>query len=46
MFKNYLKTARRNITRTIGYSILNVPGLATKQDFDAMKKLFEKRIFE
>ena len=28
MFKNYLKTAWRNITRTIGYSILNVAGLA------------------
>lgn len=28
MFKNYFKTAWRNITRTIGYSILNVTGLA------------------
>ncbi|HYJ62668.1 MAG TPA: ABC transporter permease [Parafilimonas sp.] len=28
MFKNYFKTAWRNITRTIGYSILNVMGLA------------------
>ncbi len=28
MVKNYLKTAWRNITRTIGYSILNVTGLA------------------
>ncbi len=28
MFKNYLKTAWRNITRTIGYSLLNVVGLA------------------
>jgi len=28
MFKNYFKTAWRNITRTIGYSILNVLGLA------------------
>jgi len=28
MFKNYFKTAWRNITRTIGYSILNVAGLA------------------
>ena len=28
MFKNYLKTAWRNIIRTIGYSILNVAGLA------------------
>ncbi|MFT3750507.1 MAG: ABC transporter permease [Agriterribacter sp.] len=28
MFRNYLKTAWRNITRTIGYSILNVAGLA------------------
>lgn len=29
MFKNYLKTAWRNITGTIGYSALNVLGLAT-----------------
>lgn len=29
MFRNYFKTAWRNITRTIGYSILNVLGLAT-----------------
>ena len=29
MFKNYLRTAWRNITRTIGYSTLNVLGLAT-----------------
>lgn len=29
MFRNYLKTAWRNITGTIGYSILNVLGLAT-----------------
>jgi len=28
MFKNYFKTAWRNIIRTIGYSILNVTGLA------------------
>ncbi len=28
MFKNYLKTAWRNITRTIGYSLLNVIGLS------------------
>ncbi len=28
MFKNYLKTAWRNIIRTIGYSTLNVVGLA------------------
>ncbi|MCC6287435.1 MAG: ABC transporter permease [Chitinophagaceae bacterium] len=28
MFKNYFKTAWRNITGTIGYSILNVAGLA------------------
>ncbi len=28
MFNNYFKTAWRNITRTIGYSILNVAGLA------------------
>ncbi|HEX5154411.1 MAG TPA: ABC transporter permease [Parafilimonas sp.] len=28
MFKNYFKTAWRNITRTIGYSALNVTGLA------------------
>ena len=28
MFKNYFKTAWRNITRTIGYSALNVAGLA------------------
>jgi len=28
MFKNYFKTAWRNITRTIGYSILNITGLA------------------
>lgn len=28
MFRNYFKTAWRNITRTIGYSILNVTGLA------------------
>ncbi|MEO6330179.1 MAG: ABC transporter permease, partial [Ginsengibacter sp.] len=29
MFKNYFKTAWRNITRTIGYSTLNILGLAT-----------------
>ena len=29
MFKNYFKTAWRNITRTIGYSMLNILGLAT-----------------
>jgi ABC-type antimicrobial peptide transport system permease subunit len=29
MFKNYFKTAWRNIVRTIGYSTLNVIGLAT-----------------
>ncbi|MGC4035825.1 MAG: ABC transporter permease [Chitinophagaceae bacterium] len=29
MFKNYFKTAWRNIIRTIGYSILNISGLAT-----------------
>jgi putative ABC transport system permease protein len=29
MFKNYFKTAWRNIVRTIGYSALNVLGLAT-----------------
>ncbi len=29
MFKNYFKTAWRNLTRTIGYSTLNVLGLAT-----------------
>ena len=29
MLKNYFKTAWRNITRTIGYSTLNVLGLAT-----------------
>jgi ABC-type antimicrobial peptide transport system permease subunit len=29
MIKNYFKTAWRNITRTIGYSTLNVVGLAT-----------------
>jgi ABC-type antimicrobial peptide transport system permease subunit len=29
MFKNYLKTAWRNIIRTFGYSMLNVLGLAT-----------------
>jgi ABC-type antimicrobial peptide transport system permease subunit len=29
MFKNYLRTAWRNIIRTIGYSTLNVLGLAT-----------------
>ena len=28
MFKNYFKTAWRNLTRTIGYSTLNVLGLA------------------
>ncbi|MEO8111727.1 MAG: ABC transporter permease [Ginsengibacter sp.] len=28
MFKNYFKTAWRNITRTIGYSTLNIAGLA------------------
>ena len=28
MFKNYFKTAMRNITRTMGYSTLNVLGLA------------------
>ena len=28
MFKNYFKTAWRNIIRTIGYTILNVAGLA------------------
>ncbi len=28
MFKNYFKTAWRNITRTIGYSTLNITGLA------------------
>ena len=28
MFKNYLKIAWRNITRTIGYSTLNIAGLA------------------
>ena len=28
MFKNYLKTAWRNIARTIGYSTLNIAGLA------------------
>jgi hypothetical protein len=28
MIKNYLKTAWRNIIRTIGYSTLNVLGLA------------------
>ena len=28
MFKNYFKTAWRNIIRTIGYSLLNVTGLA------------------
>lgn len=28
MLKNYFKTAWRNITRTIGYSLLNVAGLA------------------
>lgn len=28
MFRNYFKTAWRNLTRTIGYSILNVTGLA------------------
>ena len=28
MFKNYFKTAWRNIIRTIGYSLLNVSGLA------------------
>ena len=28
MFKNYFKTAWRNIVRTIGYSTLNVVGLA------------------
>jgi ABC-type antimicrobial peptide transport system permease subunit len=29
MFKNYLKTAWRNIVKTIGYSTLNILGLAT-----------------
>src|SRR5438067_10335503 len=29
MFKNYFKTAWRNIVRSIGYSTLNVAGLAT-----------------
>ena len=29
MIKNYFKTAWRNITRTIGYSALNISGLAT-----------------
>src|SRR5688572_15026251 len=29
MLKNYFKVAWRNITRTIGYSLLNVFGLAT-----------------
>ncbi|MBZ4191470.1 ABC transporter permease [Niabella beijingensis] len=29
MIKNYIKTAWRNITRTLGYSILNILGLAT-----------------
>jgi len=29
MFKNYFKTAWRNIVRTIGYSVLNISGLAT-----------------
>ena len=28
MFKNYFKTAWRNLVRTIGYSLLNVSGLA------------------
>ena len=28
MFKNYFKTAWRNITRTIGYSLLNIVGLS------------------
>ncbi|MEP6749209.1 MAG: hypothetical protein ABJB86_15855 [Bacteroidota bacterium] len=28
MFKNYLKTAWRNIARTIGYTTLNIVGLA------------------
>lgn len=28
MFRNYFKTAWRNITRTIGYSVLNISGLA------------------
>jgi ABC-type antimicrobial peptide transport system permease subunit len=28
MFKNYFKTAWRNITRTIGYSVLNIIGLS------------------
>ena len=28
MFRNYLKTAWRNITKTIGYSLLNILGLA------------------
>jgi len=28
MFKNYFKTAWRNITRTIGYSTLNILGLS------------------
>ena len=27
MFKNYFKTAWRNLTRTIGYSMLNVLAL-------------------
>jgi len=29
MFRNYFKTAWRNIARTIGYSTLNVVGLAS-----------------
>jgi putative ABC transport system permease protein len=29
MFKNYLKTAWRNIIRSKGYSALNIIGLAT-----------------
>src|SRR5215213_8404608 len=29
MIRNYVKTAWRNITRTIGYSALNISGLAT-----------------
>lgn len=28
MFKNYLKTAWRSITKTIGYSVLNIAGLS------------------
>ena len=28
MFKNYFKTAWRNITKTVGYSVLNIAGLS------------------